>query len=114
VYDDIRGIQITTPQAAPIAAAAVTVSGHRHFDDVGCELRQVVPPCRGETASRSVLAVAPHDGSNPRSIGERSVVDEVDAAAASNPMTGSESLHRLHTQAGASSLVERNHTVVAA
>jgi len=115
VDDDISGVQISTPNPAAVAAAAVAVSWHCHLDDVRCEPREVVPPRGRETAGRGVLAVAPYNGADPRGVGEWAVVDEVHAAAASNPVTGGHtSLHGLQTQPQATSLGKRDHTVVAA
>src|SRR5207245_2017207 len=86
MHDYVCRVQVSTPQPATVAAATVAVSGHRDLDDVGREFREVVPPCRRETAGRCPLAVAPYSGSDARGVGERSVIDEVDTAAASNPV----------------------------
>jgi hypothetical protein len=107
MYDHIRGVQVSTTYAAAFAAATVAVPGHCQVDDFGRELRQPMPPRRGETAGRGVLAVAPHGGSDARGVGEWSVVDEVDATAASNPVARSEpSPNGFVAQAGTSGLSE--------
>jgi hypothetical protein len=93
----------------------VAVSGHRHLDNVGCELSEALPPRRREAAGGCALTVAPYGDSDAGCVGERSIVDEVDGAAAPNPATGRHpSLHGFEAQPRASGLSERDDTVVAA
>jgi len=114
MHDYVCHVQVSAPHSATVAAAAVSFSRHRDLDDVGREFREFVPPRRRETAGRCVLAVAPYSGSDARRIGERSVIDEVDAAAASNPMTRPQSApNGFVAEPRASRLCEREDTVLA-
>jgi hypothetical protein len=91
----------------------MAVSRHRHLDDVRRKLREVVPPRRRQTAGRGPLAVAPYGGSDARRVGERSVVDEINTAAASNPVPGAQSApNGFVAKPRASSLCQGEHAVL--
>ena len=57
--DDIGGRQIPPSYADVVSPPAVAVSGDRNFNEVGGELREAVPPSRGQPAGGGSAAHTP-------------------------------------------------------
>jgi hypothetical protein len=114
MYHDVSRIQVAPSHATALATASVTVSGHRHLDDVRREFRERVTPRRRQPARSGVLAVAPHGGADAGGVGERTVVDEVHAPTAADPFAGPQSApNGFVTQARVSGLSECDDPVLA-
>jgi hypothetical protein len=93
----------------------ITDTRHGHLDDLGREVRDAVPPRGSEPAGGRSGAVAPDGGADPSRIGEWSIVDEVDAASATSPMSGSDaSFNGVLAEPDCASLRERDDAIVAA
>jgi hypothetical protein len=87
--------------------------GHCHLNDVRRKSGEAMPPGCGEAARRGVFAVAPYRRSHSRGVSEWPIIDEVNAACTSTPVTGTHpSLYGVKTEPGVFGLRERNHAVL--
>src|SRR5581483_4487648 len=95
--------------------AAVTRPRNGDFDCVRGELGEVLPPRRGQTARRGLVAVSPNRRANACFIRERAIVGEIDAAGASSPISRLDaSPHGGRAESAALRLSKGDHAVLAA
>lgn len=107
--------KVAAPQTQPGTTRVIADARHGDLDDLRREIRDAVPPRGGEPAGCGVSAVTPDGGADPGRVGERSIIDEVDAASTSSPMSGPDaSLHGVLAEPDSASLQERDDAVVAA
>src|SRR4029079_9717807 len=73
-----------------------------------------MPPRGSETARRRVVPIAPDRRSNPRGVGERTIIGEIDSGRESSSIVGLYSaIHGLTAQSRVHSLSEGQHAILA-
>ena len=113
-FDDVGGGQIPASQLNAGTADVVAYAWHGDLDQLWCESGQVMPPSCGKPGGRSSAPIAPDGCSNPRGIGERSIVYEEDTSRAPPPMSGPDQpIDRVPSQAASFGLGERDDAIVA-
>lgn len=114
MHGDIGRREISTADSRPRdSAAATSAAWNRHFDVVGRFASQPMPPRRGQTVCHSVIAMCPHRRADSGSLGERSIVSEVDTARAATPHAcANSSVDRVLAQSRAERLGDRDDSVL--
>ncbi|CAM3696617.1 hypothetical protein MYFR107205_23175 [Mycolicibacterium frederiksbergense] len=87
-FDHLGRIEIATTQPGTGLETQPAVPRHSHFDDLGSELREALPPGPGQTARDGSVTVSPHPRPNPRPVGEFAVVREEHTTSALSPRAG--------------------------
>lgn len=111
--DDVDGRQVASTKPGSGTAPATSIAWHGDFDYVGREPGQTVPPCGCQSAGDGGRTITPNRHADTRRVGERSVVDEVDAAGTLTPTTRpNTSVDRVLAQPSSTCLFQREHPVV--
>ena len=87
-FDHLGRIEIATTQPGPGLETQPAVPRHGHFDDLGRELCEALPPGPGQAAGDGSVTVSPHPGTNSCPFGEFAVIREVDTTCALSPGAG--------------------------
>lgn len=114
MHGDIGRGEISTADSRPRdSAAATSAARNRHFDVVGRFASQPMPPRRGQTVCHGVIAMRPHRRADSGSLGERSIVSEVDTARTATPHArANSSVDRVLAQSRAERLGDRDDSVL--
>lgn len=87
-FDHLSRIEIATTQPGARLETQPAVPRHGHFDDLGSELREALPPGPGQAAGDGSVTVSPHPGTNSRPVGEFPVIREEHTTSALTPRAG--------------------------